>query len=399
MVLLSGNNRRIHVRDCHFLHFGNHAFSHLHGDKISSHITVENCVFENGGDAAIGASHDGDADGAAISGIGSHWRITGNRVLNCVRGFEVENSGPTVVRNVHIRDNHIVSASNTGIMIFPTSWRAEMFRNIHITDNHVYNESPMGVGIFVGGGTSITIRGNHVTNTERYGICASAFFSSVINAVIEGNMVTGAGWRGLQVASASTNVVDNVIIRGNSITDSAHSGIWVIGRNVTITANHCRNNARTEDNAGIKITASEDCLVIGNRCWDSTAEPTQEYGILIGPGSKRIISRNNYCHGNRLAQILNRSDSGDFLGDRLGTPGLDEQVGFVQHSLTNSQFRLQWPATAPHLRVESSDNLRSGSWQPLSSPRNLSDSSYTVTLPQDTNAPSRYFRLQKILPK
>jgi hypothetical protein len=61
-----------------------------------------------------------EVDGAAVSGIGSHWLVESNYVENCQRGFEIECFSSNLKHDIRIQKNTLTNILEKGIMLFAT---------------------------------------------------------------------------------------------------------------------------------------------------------------------------------------------------------------------------------------------------------------------------------------
>lgn len=215
LINLIGPCSEIRVRDCRFLDFGNHAISQLNGPKLARNVTVSDCFFRNGGNAAHPVLKD---DGACVSGIGSQWTVRNCTAVDCLRGFEIE-GGQTLseFQQIAIRDNRLQRMQGTGIMIFGSVGAESRFRDITIAGNFIdglleNNRSQYGsVGILCQAGHSLTISGNTCRSFQRSGISVDCLIPGAMAAVrIIDNTSSDCLWRALQVSGT-----EKAIISGN----------------------------------------------------------------------------------------------------------------------------------------------------------------------------------------
>ena len=204
MIQLRGGNTDILVSECRFENFGDHGVSHLWDPKLSERVTVRDCVFKDGGDLDVpGLS----IDGAAVSGIGSRWKILNNYVVGCVRGFEVENSGENVITDVLIEGNTLVDIKDLGVMLFATNGDGNKYRSIKIQNNSFddFNYAPgSATAIRLAGGTDILVQGNTIRGMARQGISFVSIQGSISDLQINGNSISYIGNNGI-VLTGSTH--------------------------------------------------------------------------------------------------------------------------------------------------------------------------------------------------
>lgn len=158
-VELAGYNQSIRFYECRFVRFGNHAISQLHTPRASRSVFIENCHFEDGGDASVPLLFH---DGAAVSGIGSEWFILNNTLIRCNRGIEVEGAFPNFPTNgVVIEGNEIIDSNNIAIMIFSTNAPSDHYKNIVIRNNKIkHRHDNSASGVVFDGLEEIKIDGN-----------------------------------------------------------------------------------------------------------------------------------------------------------------------------------------------------------------------------------------------
>jgi hypothetical protein len=322
MVRLAGLNRDIDVLRCRFIDFGNHGVSHLWGPKVSENVRISACHFQNGGSTNVPYL---EFDGAAVSGIGTNWKILENTVISCVRGFELENSGTNVVQEVLIRGNTLVDVKDLGVMLFATNRDGEKFRRIIIRDNFFrdFRYFPgSATAIRLAGGSQIVVSGNHVENMARQGISFVSADGVIQDLVIEGNSISRVGNNGIGVRR-TTHPMHRMVIRGNHITLAGEAGIRVIDvPDLTVTGNVCFNNARYVVAAGIEVhgAGSARPMLTGNRCFDDRETTmTQDYGIYLGPSVSGAMLRDNFCPDTEalVAGIFDEGVLSDSAGNKV----------------------------------------------------------------------------------
>jgi hypothetical protein len=408
MIRLDDVNRDIAVIRCRFVDFGNHAISHLWGPKLSTSVMISGCHFENGG--AMNVPGLG-FDGAAVSGIGSNWKIVENTVINCVRGFELENSGSNIVQDVLIRGNTLVDIKDLGVMLFATNRDGEKFRRIVIRDNHFRDFQHLpgsATAIRLAGGSQITVSGNHVENISRQGLSFVSAQGSIQDLLIEGNTILRTGNSGIALWT-SNHSIQRVAIRGNHIGLCGEAGIRARDvANLTISDNLCFNNGDSLAAAGIEIhgALSRHPMLVGNRCYDDREIKSQSYGIFLAPEVTYAMLRDNYCLDTEavITGILDQSTRSDFAGNKvsLDSAGIsgDLSVALVaaptRASISLSEerrVRIVWPAAAEEsFSVQFKNNLSESAWSNLADDirSETGEASFEDTL---EDASQRYYRV------
>lgn len=305
MIMLRGQNRHLVFQKCSFLDYGNHGITHLYDPKSSRHVTITQCCFARGGDFDLSGRGE---DGAAVSGIGSHWMIASNIVDSCVRGFEVEGGGKTVATNITIQGNLLTNTMNLGIMVFVTSHVSGNFTDIRIHDNRLLNTrrhtNDYTYPILVTGGERISVVGNTVAQGDYVGIAMNASFSDLKDCSLVGNRVSDVQLRGIQIADFPPYVATNILIQGNVVERAGESGILAGGDNLTITDNECVDNGRIYVKAGIEIRPdSTGILIASNRIWSSAGRAWQDYGVWIQGESSLVSLEDNYIADTVIASV------------------------------------------------------------------------------------------------
>jgi len=381
-IHFSGTNENIRISECSFLGQGNHAVSHLRGDKTTRGVEISSCYFYNGGDLD---GLNGGTDGAAVSGIGSEWSIINNRIESYARGIEIESSGPSVIENVNITGNILVDVSNLGIMVFATSHVSSRFKNILISKNQLrntYSEEPViGIPIFVGGGENITITDNLIRRARSAGIYLSTQHGDIKNCIVAHNQVVDCGWRGIQVYAMSGRTCENVLIDGNYVSECSNSGILALGESLTIVNNLLHNNSGNQEGAGIQLDAgSNNTLIMGNRCWDTRSPMWQDYGIWLRSGVSNTMLRDNWLVDNLTANLQDDSSGTDSYGNRI-SDAVDEV--YVEINTAGGDVALTWPRSSLSYSVQVASNVLPLVWTDATNAVSIVDDSNFTIVPSD----------------
>ncbi len=387
MVHLFGYNSNVVFRSCQFMGFGNHGISHLYDPKASEAVTIEGCLFAEGGD--LDADGLGE-EGAAVSGIGSGWVITNNAVRDCLRGFEIEGWAPTAVSNVVIRGNVLTNTTNLGIMLFANSGEAWRYRDILIADNQILETrratNASVAAIWVSGGEGVVVSNNVVRGSSSQGISLDAFMADVVRARVVGNVVEGAEARGLQVYQHGTYRVLGAVVTGNEVRLNGDSGILVEGNDILVKDNVVEDNAATSLKAGIRLTnvsgQAGRMTVLDNRITSGHLLGYQDYGIMIEPGVNGAVVVGNAISAHPGGEILDFGSGTDYVGP---------EVQFVSISLgLRDRFTVRL-AGAPgwDYVLEASDDWQE--WVPVAS---LSaDEAGSMVVERVALRPARFYRV------
>lgn len=292
MVQLRRTNSFLNFTRCSFIDFGNHGISHLWGPKSSEFVTVSECRFIAGGATNVPGLL---FDGAAVSGIGSHWRVVDNDVIDCVRGFEIENSGSNIVESVIFRGNDLRGVLDIGIMLFVTNGDGDKYRDISITGN-TFTSFRYGAGraaaVTLAGGRRVLIANNVIRGMLKHGLELWSDASSY-DLNVTGNTISECGtgiilWRRGFPHRQS-------LIRGNQISFCNRNAILVIDADaVTIQGNRCFNNGQVTSSPAIDLRGDCDNIVIReNQCFDDQTVKTQSHGISLGSGVRDALVLGN----------------------------------------------------------------------------------------------------------
>jgi len=303
---LRKNNDGISISNCQFSGFGNHAISHLWSPKTSQNVTVTDCSFYNGGATNV---TNLEVDGAAVSGIGSHWLVESNYVENCQRGFEIECFSSNLKHDIRIRRNTLTNILERGIMLFATCQDTNVpvnFSDITIAHNKLIRVS---YGIFVSGGDRIKITDNSVSYSDQVGIAALASFNNLSNVEVSRNHVDNCIERGIQVNSPSryNYKLSHAVIEDNNVSVTGNSGILVAGDDILVQRNICRNCGWMGMFSGIQ-TLGNDVRMIGNRLSNS-GTGFMKYGIYIQFGSTNNYLADNLIIAPSIAPIFDAGEN------------------------------------------------------------------------------------------
>jgi hypothetical protein len=411
MILLRGSNSEITIARCRFQDFGNHAISHLFGPKTSTRVSVTACSFVRGG--AVDVPGLG-FDGAAVSGIGSYWRLTDNRVEECIRGFELENPGTNLVEGVEISGNTFREIVDLGVMLFSPIAAGENFSDLTITGNlfkDFRDRSGSATAIRLAGGRRILIARNVVENMARQGIALNSADGPISEVTMVNNLVSGAFNNGI-VFKRAQYPVTGVSILDNRASRCGEAGIRVEGvEDALLAGNVCFNNAIHIAGGGIEVGDSRHPILRGNSCYDSGDPMTQNYGIWLKEDVRGAVLRNNVCLDTRaaVAGILDQSPDADAGGDKtsmgLVTVQGDRSFTFIMQetpflksiqATAGGQVTLTWFATpGMTYQVQSREGWSGVSWQDVGEVVEARSSAASLTLPVGMTT-LRYFRVVEL---
>lgn len=304
LLNLGGTNLDIAVRGSTFQNFPGHGVSHLWSSKTSTHVRITRCTFENLGNPFHPKLN---IDGAAISGIGSHWLVAYNRIRDCLRGIEIEGPGPAPMSNIIISENHLESIWNEGIVLYASTGHSGDYTDIIIKNNIVSGTEtladgvPVQTGISINGGERVTVSANHVHGFPKaiYGIGLTGAMAPIRDSIIKGNTVSGIGYRGIQAFGTSFEA-ENVLIADNQVRDT-HEGILVGGRGHSVRG----NIVRSSKNKAIRVGEWPSDLALEITVSDNIISGNEGVGIAIEEGAAQTSIHNNRFLQNTSGNVLN----------------------------------------------------------------------------------------------
>lgn len=408
MINLSGLCRDITVSRCRFLDFGDHGVSHLWSPKTSTQVLVSECLFQNGGSVDVPGL---EFDGAAVSGIGSYWTIRKCKVVDCARGFEIENAGTNTVEGVQISDNTLIGVQDVGVMLFVTNGDGKKFTDISISGNtfkEFRHPVASATAIRLAGGHRVQIRDNIVHSIQKQGIVVVTD-GTVSDVQIRGNTVSVVGNNGIALAPTGPPL-SNVSVSENRVSYCGEAGIRITDvEDVVVAGNVCFNNGRISVAGGIELAGAvtRRPLVRGNKCYDSEDEKTQDYGILIGPAVIEAMLRDNYCTDERavVAGIQDQGLRTDAYGNKTSAIVTAPSGSLISAVLVNAptaasisvqptgSVLISWPMmVGQQYRLEYKASLVDTTWTTLTNFVSTLNGPAQIEDSLSTNS-SRYYRI------
>lgn len=277
-----GDCDRIKITDCVFDKFGNHAISHLWSPKATKNVEIYNCTFTDGGAVNV---HNLVIDGAAVSGIGSDWKVHHNVITECQRGLEIECISKTLKKNILLSENTLTNMYDYGIMLFANcSEKPSLtYQDITISSNILQD---VHYGILITGGDKLRVISNKVDHSEEVGIGIMSSFDELSNLEVFGNRVSNCNQRGIQVVE-QTYDLSNAHIHDNYVEVTGNSGILVSGDNIMVEKNECRNCGWTSLYGGIEVNFGTRIMVCENNLYNRNYS-FMKYGIIIRERSQGV---------------------------------------------------------------------------------------------------------------
>jgi hypothetical protein len=212
LLLLSGTNESITVRDCVFTESGNYGLGHLFGSRMTNNSVIKNNRFLTGGHL----NHPRlGRDGAAIAVGGSGNVIYGNRVERWVRGMEFESGdqpeldAPTS-RNI-FSHNKIMQCWWQHVVVLPRHRQAGLFDQLLIEGNIIQgwgwepqrsldpDSTFAHEGIYFGGGVNALICGNQISDMgDGFGLRMKADWCNIEDVLVTNNRIWNVGRGAIQ---------------------------------------------------------------------------------------------------------------------------------------------------------------------------------------------------------
>lgn len=349
-VQLRGVNDGLHFEKCRFLHFGNHAISHLWGPKRSYNMVVTNCYFADGGDGETVALHE---DGAAVSGISSGARIINNTIERCFRGVEVEGSFGEMITNVLIEGNVITDVHSVGIMLFATDPlgrnRPESYADIRVINNRIsklysnpdYQPFPrMQTGIMLLGGVNLHVSGNRVEDAPLgVGIWIYSGQMGLTNVVITDNVVERVRGRGIQATQFAFGF-ENMIVDRNRVYGAGDEGILLNGRNIQCRENTVEDSAWDGQRGAITIGGNSVNAQVTDNIIRNSTSTYADYGIWLRGASDSTIYGNTF-QSVAVAGIRDDGVNSVFLPKILSMRRTNSRVNFTFSGFPGREYRLE----------------------------------------------------------
>lgn len=265
--------------------------------------------------------------------------IDGNHTVGCVWGVITANTtSPTrLVITGNAFDGTGVTGGDGVEINTPSGAASDVTVDGNVVSNYASSASTNGLGIAFAHVTRGAIANNMVTNCGLDGIHVEDGSTDI---TITGNVVSGCGRSGIAVNSANAArltrgiVIDANVVDG-CLTASGSAGIGIEGTEAQydcvvsdnivracgrasatcygIYLNTASYNHRVTNNivsnttgattAGIRVDASTNVLLQGNRCYDDQGSPTQDHGVTIHGNQVDLHVLDNDLTGNGTAGI------------------------------------------------------------------------------------------------
>jgi len=291
--------------------------------RSGQNVEVANCYVHDTWNAGIWlAATDGDVTGAEIASCqidhtGRSYTDPSStnppQSASAVYVFRLQ----SLTHRSNIHDNVIRDTYGRGIYLH--------FDTDSIVSNNILTKVPESsaetAGIVVDDGAKrIILRSNRVTG---YGPGIFVVWAGCEDIIVDSNGCfdapnSGGAGSGILVDTSTTGgpVQRTVIVKGNICKGNALSGITIAASQTIVEGNICYNNNQDSKDsplrmAGILVQTGQspiisDVSVIGNRCFDDQATPTQSYGVAITQMSNLItdvLVSNNDLRGNGIGGI------------------------------------------------------------------------------------------------
>ncbi|HSU15841.1 right-handed parallel beta-helix repeat-containing protein [Longimicrobium sp.] len=176
-----------------------------------------------------------------------------------------------------------------------------------------------GPGIRIEGAEDVCVSGNDVYGTTGTGsgIVVQSTYNTARNVVVSANTVRNL-IVGIEIHGCRGCAVDNNVVSG-----CAGSGIRTYSTapvRLDITHNKCSRNGRTAAfSSGIEVNVGDRVRIMGNRCWDDQATPTQAFAILVNSAvTNAQIVDNDVSQGGLLIAPWNHANAPVLVRDNRG---------------------------------------------------------------------------------
>ena len=290
LLLCTGINEALTVRDCFFTESGDHGIAHLIGPRTTNNSVFENNRFYMGGHM----NHPTlQLDGTAIAVGGSGNRFYGNRIERWLRGIEFESGDfpgldtPTS-RNI-VSHNKLLQCWWQHLIVVPMHRQAALFDQLLIEGNIFQGWgvqppqtfSPLTFaheGIYFGGGINAQIRGNDISDMwNGIGLRMTADWCDVQDVLVSDNRIWNVDRTGIHAtAIPGVGNVNRCRFNSNKIGPCGGRGIWING------------DYNVAEGNGIH-------LCDGTQLWE---------GLYVEAGNRNILRQN------RLIDCLPLADNG-----------------------------------------------------------------------------------------
>jgi hypothetical protein len=283
LLLLSGINESITVRNCVFTESGNHGLGHLLGPRMTNNSLIENNRFLTGGHLNHPTLW---RDGAAIALGGSGNMIYGNRVERWARGMEFESGNhpgldaPTS-RNI-FSHNKVLQCWWQHVVVMPTHQQAALFDQLLIEGNIIQgwgaqpeqsfdpNSTFAHEGIYFAGGVNAQIRGNDISDMwDGIGLRMTADWSNIEDVLVTDNRIWNVDRTGIHaVCIPEQSTLQRCRFMSNKIGPCGGRGIWLNGDYNVIEGNGIHLCAGTELWEGLFVEGGRRNILRQNRLID-----------------------------------------------------------------------------------------------------------------------------------
>lgn len=304
LLLCSGYNEQLQIRNCLFSESGDHGIAHLLGPRTTNNSVIENNQFSTGGHL----NHPLLVrDGAAIALGGSGNQIYGNRIEFWLRGMEYESGSfpgqntPTS-RNV-FSHNKILQCWWQHMIITPTHLTGGLFDQLIIEGNFIQgwgaepdvnlgpNNRFSHDGIYLAGGANVQIRGNEISDMwDGVGMRLTADWGDISDMLVSENRIWNVDRTGIHAQSVAAQ-----------------------GNNPAFTLRRCRFvNNQIGPCGGRGILVNGDYNVVeSNDVHECGRDGETWEGVYIEGGRRNIVRRNRLIDCRPLGDRGSETRAGD----------------------------------------------------------------------------------------
>jgi len=304
---------------------GNCAISNAVAGLVSS--AAANVIFTSNTIKYILPLGGSMSTGIALEGNAYGCKIIDNVVVNCFNGYKITNCTSSIFTG-----NTAYNCASVGLVGSDTS-STLISNNIFDSCGSAisFKATTIAGGMYYNLNENISIINNEINYPASPLTTDAIYLENGYNAIISSNRVIGAGKNGVCIIAKTpatnslTNTL-NITVNLNTILASGCNGILVkYAASVYITGNIVKNNGyAVENQAGVYLTSSQNCIIADNDLSRDQTTATQGYGYHLDACTNISINNNNVA-GNQLIStpgndVLPIIDGGTGLS-AVGTAG------------------------------------------------------------------------------
>jgi large repetitive protein len=209
------------------------------------------------GESNSGVLNSAGHDNVVVKGGG------GGLITGFGRGIEMNLAAGAVIRGIGFRNNDS-TFSSIGIFLNSST-------DARVESNEIGEmDRDDSVGVLLQGGDGARVIGNEIGPISGAGTAGIRATLQAVGARVQGNLVRGAGERGIEIAGA-----DETLVKRNRVRRAEFAGIWIEG---DADETRVRRNTllRNEDGVLVLSGTTGNTLIVGN-----VARRSKEDGIEV----------------------------------------------------------------------------------------------------------------------